>query len=300
MTTYERINEIKNNADLRIENAAEAYAQAELELVNLVGDYAVGAEVSCKAFGPGHINAYTGTTLEGLIVEIEFADITKKYSLMHIITVGNFVVLENTFELGTIWSEAMTVHNDLTKQLRELQQHARLLEAEAVKKAAAAKKAEEQFQRSKAKAIKDFEELTTKVCPKSTADEFYYSLGWLVNNTTSFSAALPDYLLSSFEKQFGTEANPTVVDSKKRTVNGFPMQWALSMKASIKKAALELIPTYLTKYLGKAGNAITDTSFVWDLVDNYGFQFGKKQDVGKIRENIPSCYLEFFEAGLAA
>jgi hypothetical protein len=77
------------------------------------------------------------------------------------------------------------------------------------------------------------------------------------------------------------------------------MQWALSMKATISKKALNLIPSYLTKHLSTSGNAISDTSFIWDLVDNYGFTFGKKQDVDKIRGHVPAAYLNSFELGLA-
>jgi hypothetical protein len=92
---------------------------------------------------------------------------------------------------------------------------------------------------------------------------------------------------------------PTVVDSKKKTINGNPMQWAMSMKASISKKALNLVPSYLTKYLSSSGNAIADTAFVWDLVENYGFQFGKTQDIEKIRSHVPTSHMSFFEAGLA-
>jgi catalase (peroxidase I) len=77
------------------------------------------------------------------------------------------------------------------------------------------------------------------------------------------------------------------------------MQWALSMKAAISKKAVNLIPNYLTKYLSASGNAVSDTSFIWDLVDNYGFQFGKKQDIEKIKSHVPASGLASFEAGLA-
>lgn len=174
-------------------------------------------------------------------------------------------------------------------------------EAEAAaKKAAEEKKAEEKYEKTKAKAIRDFETLAATATPKSITDEFYYSLGWLAKNTGTFSAAMPDYLLSYFEKHFGTEAKPIVVDSKKRTVGGYAMQWALSMKAPIKKKSVANIPACLTKHLSTTGTSISDTSFVWDLVENYGFQFGtKKQDLDKIRACVPSDYIKFFEAGLA-
>lgn len=183
---------------------------------------------------------------------------------------------------------------------REANRLAREEAETAAKKEAEEKKAAEKYEKTKAKAIRDFETLAADATPKSITDEFYYSLGWLANNTGTLSAAMPDYLLSYFEKHFGTEAKPIVVDSKKRTVGGYAMQWALSMKAPIKKKSVATIPACLTKHLGKTGTAITDTSFVWDLVENYGFQFGtKKQDIDKIRACVPSDYIKFFEAGLA-
>ena len=184
---------------------------------------------------------------------------------------------------------------------REAARLAREQALEAEQKALEEKKAEEKYEKTKAKAIRDFETLAGTTVPKNTTDEFYYSLGWLANNTGTFSAAMPDYLLSYFEKHFGTEAKPIVVDSKKRTVGGYAMQWALSMKAPIKKKAIAQIPACLTKHLGKTGNAFTDTSFIWDLVDNYGFQFGTKtQDINKIRSHVPNSHISFFEAGLLA
>ena len=301
MTYYERVDELRDGANFTAENYETEYLTAEIVLIDLFGEYIKGAEIISKPFGTGKVVSTSGDTLDQMFMEVAFTGGIKKLGVMPVIT-GKvvFTKFADILEVGDAWDHAFDLHTDMTRKVTDYKKAEQQREVEAENKAKAAKKAEEQYQRTKAKAIKDFEELTTRVYAKSTADEFYYSLGWLANNTTSFSAALPDYLLSSFEKQFGTEAKPTVVDSTKRTVNGFPMQWALSMKASIKKAALELIPNYLTEYLGKAGNAITDTSFVWDLVDNYGFQFGKKQDIEKIKQTIPATYMISFEAGLTA
>lgn len=299
MTTYERLEAIKTSTELTLDNAHDTYNKVELELAQLIGEYVLGAEVSCQTYGPGHVVAYSGTTLDNLIVEIEFANMNKKFSLPHIITVAKFVKFEDIFEIGSIWDEAYAVHNELTSQFKNLDKLAKQLEVAAAKKAEEERKAEEKYQKAKAKAIADFEEFVQAPRPISTVDEFYYSLGWLAKNAGTFSAAMPDYLLSFFEGHFGTEYKPTVVDSKKRTVNGHAMQWTLSMKASLPKKVEGKIPAFLTQYLSTSGHAVADTSFIWDLVENYGFQFGKKQDVEKIKTHIPSKYLEFFEAGLA-
>jgi hypothetical protein len=299
MTTYERLEEIRNAAELTLVNAHDTYYEAEAELAALIGDYVMGAEVSCQTYGPGHIVAHKGTTLDNIIVDVEFDNITKKFSLAHIIMVAKFAKIEDIFEIGVIWDDAWAVHIELTSQFKDLEKQTRLLEEAAAKKAEEERKAEEKYQKAKAKAIADFEELSQTTRPVSTVDEFYYSLGWLAKNAGTVSAAMPDYLLSFFEGRFGTEYKPTVVDSKKRTVNGYAMQWALSMKASLPKKVEGKVPAFLTKYLSTSGNAVSDTSFIWDLVENYGFQFGKKQDIAMIRSKVPSDYIDSFELGLA-
>ena len=298
MTTYERLEEIKA-IELPLDNAHDTYNKVESELVNLIGDYIIGTEVSCLTFGFGHVVAYKGTTLNNIIIDIEFAEITKKFLLAHIMATMKFIKLEDTFEIGIIWNEAYAIHNELTAQLKALEKIARHLAEEAEKKAEEERRLEAKYEKAKAKAIADFEELAQTTRPMSTTDEFYYSLGWLTKNVGTFSAAMPDYLLSFFEGRFGTEYKPTVVDSKKRTVNGYAMQWALSMKASILKKAIDKVPAFLTKYLSASGTAIADTSFIWDLVENYGFQFGKKQDIDKIRACVPTDYIDSFELALA-
>ena len=161
-------------------------------------------------------------------------------------------------------------------------------------------KKEAKYQAAKEKAIQDFEVMTKKDKSVNATGEFYYNLGWLAKNVGTVSAALPDYLLKYFENHFGTEAKPTVVDSRKRTVNGYPIQWALSMKASVPKKVVDNIPAFLKQYLNPTGNALTNTTFIWDIVENYGFQFGRKQDVDQIRATIPATCLEQFEKGFAA
>jgi hypothetical protein len=74
------------------------------------------------------------------------------------------------------------------------------------------------------------------------------------------------------------------------------MQWTFGFTATLRKP--ENIPAALIAHLGSTGKQIADTSFIWDLVDNYGFQFGKQQDIDKIRSHVPSDFLSFFEAGL--
>ncbi len=298
MTTYERLEEIKNAAELTLNNAHDTYYEAEAELVDLIGDYVMGAEVRCTAHGPGHIIAYKGTTLDNIIVDVEFASITKKFSLAHIITVAKFIKLEDIFEIGVIWDEAYAVHNEITSQFKALEKQVKLLEEAAAKKAEEEKKAAEKYEKQKAKALKDFETMAAQEKEIITqADEFYYSLGWLAKYASNVAAVLPDYLAEAFKKYFGPEAPCRIVDSKHRGPAGWQAQWSWSFTISLKKP--ELVPAFLSDKLNPAGKAVSKTSFIWDLVENYGFQFGKKQNIDKIRACVPSEHIDMFEAGLA-
>ena len=299
MTIYERFEEIKNETELTLDNAREAYYKAEATLVELVGDYVVGAEVTC-VHGSGHITKYSGTALDNIIVDIEFAEFTKRYSLNHILTISKFIQFADTFEIGVIWTDAMVVHKELSDKFIELERTARQLEIEAAKKAEAEKKAEEKYQKAKAKAIKDFDDQTKVVTPRSTTDEFYYALGWLASHVGAMTAVLPDYLGSAFEKHFGIEAPKTLVDSRAKTSGGYAKQWSWEFKCTIKKLKETTVPACIQSVTTDFSKGIHNTAFLWDLVDNYGFQFGKTQDVEKIKDNVPAEYISFFEAGLAA
>lgn len=299
MTTYERLETIKTT-ELTLDTAHDTYNKAEAELVGLVGDYAMGAEVRGTTLGFGHIVNFYGTTLDGIIVEIEFADTVKKFSLKHILENQNFVTLVDTFEIGIIWNEAMSIHKELTKQFKELDKLDKQLKEEAAKKAEEERKAEEKYQKARDKALKDFDEQSQVVVPKSTTNNFYYALGWLAKHIGSMTAILPDYLGSAFEKRFGKDTPKTLVDSRAKTSGGYAKQWSWEFKCTIKKLKETTVPAAIKDVTTDFSKGIHNTAFLWNLVDNYGFQFAPKQDVEKIKACIPSEHLEFFEAGFAA
>jgi hypothetical protein len=298
MTINERINEMKNTLKLEMDTVREDYLTAESKLVSLICDYVTDAEVSCTAYGIGKIVKAEGTLLNNIIVNIVFENTTQRFSLPHIITNAKFVKFVD-LDIDSIWNDASELHAEMTASYRELTRTAEQLALEAEKKAQAEKKAEEKYQRLKDKAVKDFDELVTNANKTlSDVDEFYYALGWLTKHVGTISAVLPDYLESSFVKHFGTETCVRVVDSKKKTVNGYSMQWTFGFKATLRKA--ESLPSIWRQYISSTGKAIANTSFIWDLIDNYGFCFGKKQDVEKIKQSVPSEYIDSFEAGLMA
>jgi hypothetical protein len=299
MTIYERIDEIKNTVELTMDNATEAYAEAEAELVTLLSDRVKDAEVDCSAHGTGKVVAAIGDTLDDMFVDIAFDEVTKSFSLKHVMT-NTFVKLTDV-EIREAWKAAFDLHIELTTKYKELKFAAELLKKEEKKKAEAEKQAEIKYNKLKAKAIKEFDNLVQQPkAPLSAVDGFYYALGWLAAHVGNITASIPDYLTSAFEKHFGTEANPRIVDSKKKTSGGFAYQWGIGMTARFRTKGLSPVPETLTQYLNPTGKALTNTNFIWDLIDNYGFKFGKEQDVEKIKNTIPGQYHASFEAGLIA
>lgn len=298
MTYFETMTEMQNNINADELLAREAYYETEQKLVTAIGEYILGAEVDCKALGSGKITSFFGIAVDNMFVEIAFEDgTTGKYSLNHIMN-NKFIDITSISEINEVWNSTFEVHTTLTSVYNESMRVLQQMQIEADKKAKAEKKAEEKYQKQKEKAIQDFDTLVQQADKTlSTDEEFYYALGWLTKHIGSVSAALPDYLESAFTKHFGTETNARIVDSKKRTCNGNSMQWTFGFKATLRKP--ENIPSILTQYLSTTGKAIANTSFIWDLVDNYGFKFGKKQNIDEIKQTIPNRYMASFEAGLA-
>ena len=301
MTIYERIEELRANTNLE-SNPHETYLEAEAVLVALLSEQILGAEVHTNNDGIGTVLNSSGLTINNMIMTLAFStDNTKCYAVEPVIA-GKvfFSKFVNNPELFEAWNAINDFHAELTNQYIKIKNAEAEAERELKKKEAADKKASEKLEATKARSINAFENLVTSEHIKNTSAEFYYSLGWIAKHVGTISAAMPDYLLSAFERQFGTDYKPSVVDSNKKTVNGHSMQWTFSMKASIKKADDVIIPAYLESYLNTKRNFISDTAFVWDLVENYGFSFGKEQDLDNIRTYIPTEYMDFFDDGLAA
>lgn len=255
--------------------------------------------VKHRTYGEGQLTFVKAPLMGGsLYATIDFAAGTKTLAL-DVVLAGQ--MLEMPEILINILLEAQTAFKE-DFETREQAQRTATIQAreqarEAAKKAAEDKKNEEAYERTKARAIKDFEARAQAERVLNTADEFYYTLGWLAKHAGTVAAVLPDYLENAFTKHFGAEAPHRVVDSKHRGPAGWQAQWSWSFTISIKKP--DLIPALLSDKLNPSQKAVSDTSFVWDLVENYGFQFGPKQDIEKIRSHVPADCLASFEAGLA-
>ncbi len=286
MTTYKN-NNYETSAELR--NALNTDFQT----------FDFPYEVKHRINGVGQVNAIKAPeTGDSLYLVINFDTLgSKTFALTALL---QYKLLEMPEELSVPLLEAQAALTaDFEAQLQAKREASRLA-YEKAKQEEADKKAEAKYQATKAKMIKEFETLANTERPLSEVDEFYYSLGWIAKNCGAFACNLPDYLLPYFQTQFGTTYEPRVVDSRKRTVNGNSMQWSISMTANIKKKAQDSIPAYLSDYLNTSKTSIANTSFIWDLVANYGFKFGKTQDIDQIRPNIPVNQILNFENGYAS
>jgi hypothetical protein len=295
MTIYETIENMQQDFVLNQETLREDYLKAESEMIKTFGEFIEGEFVDCNVHGTGEVIKTSGTIFEDAIIDVEFEECIKRFSLNHVIVNAKFIKFKNSV-ITDAYNKMFKVHTELTKSFRELMEVARRAKIEADKKAEAEKKAEIKYQKQKENIIKSFEDMQNRTVDTSVqTNDFYFALGWLAKHIGTISATMPDYLSDSFKKQFGNDASHTVVDSKKRTTNGNSMQWTFAFKATLRK--IENIPSSLFQYISSTGKAIADTAFIWDLVDNYGFKFGKKQDVEKIKNMIPSHCIPSFEAG---
>ena len=300
MKYVEMLEEMRNQIADNSFSTADACVCVEKKLVDQTCQQLLGTDVKSQLYGSGKVTEIEGNTLGTIILSLAFDDTLKKFSLAQVIKTNFLFVKFDNEELCSALCSAYSLHIELDKLQKNFKLVERQQEVEAKKKAEEQAKAEAKYLKHKEMAIKEFNEQLAKVNTSLNAtDDFYYALGWLTKHVGTISAALPDYLLQYFEKHFGTDANPRVVDSRKRTSGGFSYQWALGMRASIVKNKGN-IPSMLLERLNPTGNAITDTSFIWELIDNYGFKFGKKQEEDRIKQMIPAQYISSFEAGLVA
>jgi hypothetical protein len=287
---------MKNYDVANYTNLEELYADLTTELNELV---ALPVQVEHCMYGDGQI--------VGLYIFASNGE-------LRVMSTINFEGTEKKFDIGTllmnklieIEEPAKTIIKDFVADCKILQAEVRAAEsARLVARMEADRLAKEQAkQAAKAREIRDrttkeFDREATRTRTQETTNEFYYALGWLAKNVGTVSAKIPDYLLTAFQTHFGSEYIPTIVDTSKKTSGNNAMQWTFSMKASISKKATSPIPSILQQYLSTSGEALTNTSFIWNLVASYGFRFGKTQDIEQIRSTIPTNYLADFENGYA-
>jgi hypothetical protein len=289
---------MKNYDVSNYQNWADLSADLTTELNELINS---SISVVHKKYGECKVSGFVVSMNENtfnILADFAFADEIKKLALN--ILLKNGLVQIDDYDSFEVLKNFISSLTDLQAEVKTIYRERAFAKFEANRQAKELAKQEAKYQAAKEKAIQDFEVMARQDRGICASGEFYYNLGWLAKNVGIISAALPDYLLKYFENHFGTEAKPTVVDSKKRTVSGHPMQWALSMKASLHKKSVDTIPPFLKQYLNSAGNALTNTEFIWDIVENYGFKFGRSQDLNQIKSSIRPEYIKYFENGYAA
>lgn len=293
---------MKNYVVSDYENFNDLYADLTAELNELVK---TPIEIEHVKYGKGVIMNLKVSVAQGpqvqnelvVVADIEFYfDNPCRLAINRAMDTNMLIVPEPE---KSIIMDFIAEASKLQLEVKELEHQRFVADWEAKKQAEEAARQKAKLQAKMEKDIQDFKAMAKEARPRSASGEFYYALGWLAKNAGAISATLPDYLLPYFEGQFGTAYTPTVVDSTKRTTNGHSMQWTFSMKVALPKKAQESVPAAFFNYLSSNKAALANTSFVWSLVANYGFQFGKTQDVDKIRESIPTEYLEYFERGYA-
>ena len=264
-----------------------------------------GVVVNNKTYGQGIIkDCYLNPALD-LMVNIEFANnLTKGFALQIAMTFRTIKFLDdaNLTQAKELLNELNPLKVQRAQEAvleREQELEAMRQKVEQEKQAAKDKKKEEQFERAKETAIARFKSMRNNTYAITSAqDEYYYTIGWLAKNVRTISARLPDYLEPVFASHFGASAPRTVTDTSRKTVGGFKPQWSYAFTASIKN--IDVAPALVLEKLNEARTKLADTAFIWNLIDNHNFKFGKEQDVDAIRKNIPECYLESFDNGFNA
>ena len=257
-----------------------------------------GTEVNNQLLGHGKIVSCLNVcnTLESLIVTVHFdLDETKNYGAAVALSSGGLKFTDES--MVDLWNSFMDEQYKLTSEYNKVAEDDRRRQKEEQKLEQKRKENEKKMAGMKAQAEKEFDKLVNTKTKITKADEFYYAIGWLATHVGTITAKMPDYLEPAFIKYFG-EVEHTTVDSTKVGPAGFTSQWHLSMEASLVKA--KEIPSILNDFLSQNGKKVSKTSFVWDLVDKYGFKFGKKQDQLEIMNHIPVNYLPMFHAGTSA
>jgi hypothetical protein len=286
MKTYD-ITTYSNWKDLANELTAELN-----ELINLP------LEVEHIKYGDGVINSLNVSVSDNTVNILSPIDFNGKIQPLAL----NIVLARNLIEIP---EPAKSILIDFSADCAKLQANITALsrermnaKIEADKQAQELAKQEAKLKARMDKGIQDFETLKRQNRNLISSGEFIYAIGWLANNCNALTASMPDYILPYFEKQFDTSNyKPSVVDSKKLTSTGNAMKYTLSMQLGIAKKSRDSIPAVLLDYINDTKTAITDTSFIWDLIETYGFQLGSVQDVDKIRTKIPNSLLDAFEKG---
>ena len=268
------------------------WAAISSDFTNDLQEIQLPATATHALYGPCQITALKARAQDSGIdvyVTLQFeTGAPRTFSLLTLFKLAHLILGESLAETLTTYLTAFwKVYEDRTAILKE--EHR--LKVEAANKAKEdAKKAvaEEQHRLKLAAQIR-------RMKPEAIISEpttYYETIGWLARNASTISAEVPSDLEDWFKKNFGL-AEHHVIDSSATTTGGHKMKYSVSFHASFKNE----IPAVLQTKHGVKKKAIDSVAYIWDLIENYGFRFGKSQDVEAIRKCIPTQYMHEFEAG---
>ena len=289
----------------------EATEAVKTQFLDDINEIFNDVKVNQLAFGSKTV-IDTGTIVEILGKNLDFATVyirfnsgvVKKFNLKtaFITTKSfcfddetNYLLLLDYFEAYKTIVEAEQKLKQLEMQRHKEEEERKLKEIKNALKLEKMKKVAEQ---KKKHVLEEFNSMcTTTKHYEGKAEEFYYFLGWLAKNVGVVRATVPDFLCSDFERYFGTDTPKTVRDTNK----SYYQYWswfAFEFFCLFGKKVIEAgIPTYANYITTDPTKGIHNTAFIWDLIENYGFCFGRKQNVDNILSHIPTEFLETFKEG---
>lgn len=288
------------------------YNEAKKELLKDINESIRGAKIESANYGLGYIVAIkddvTNPAKEhDYQVDIDFNGATKTFCLMFAIEKGA-ITLESTLLdlLKEYMSSFKVILEERSRQLKieaekQAEEHRKLEELRAAQKAELEKKEKEKkeaekFEKRKADAINKFSDLCRQAkMSKTSVDDEDFVIGWLAKHVTRISAEIPDFLERYFVAQFGENAPKTVVSTAIKSSGGFTKKWSLSCQVHVDDLAT--MPPALQEVFKKS-KTVNSTSFALKLIYDYGFSFGKEQDISQIKSM--SSDLKAFDLGYSA
>ena len=227
------------------------------ELEKAISNELVDTEVESR-FGTGkitEIQANHSNLGYGFISKIQFPTETKQLHLNVVVQSGIVKLPEDKKQ---ILEQRTKDFETIGSELKQLEAE----EREEEKRKLAAEKAELKWQEHIKKVIENVDRTVHIEVDTKDSD-----LLWLKEHGGPIKAAMPDYLDYWFMRTFG-EFPHKLVDSKKRTTGGYPMQWAFSLSMRVKD--YQNAPTGLKQYINDKGQ-INNTAFLSTLHFNHNF-----------------------------
>ena len=273
------------------------YNEAKKDLLKDLNESIRGSKIDLANYGVGYIidvkDDVTNPAKEhDYQVDIDFNGVTKTFCLMFAIEKGA-ITLEGTLLdlLKEYMSSFQAILEERSRQLKieaekQAEEHRKLEELRAAQKAELEKKEKEKkeaekFEKRKADAIKKFSELCRQAkMSKAPVDDEDFIIGWLAKHVTRISAEIPDFLENYFVAHFGANAPKTVVNTSMKSSGGFTKKWSLSCQVHVDDLAT-MPPALQTAF--KKSKTVNSTSFALKLIYDYGFNFGKEQDISQIK-----------------